>query len=67
LNPDAPCRPRVQLLPENDGQGRSIDLAQTRELHVAKALGVSVEEWLYELPPAPVPPGTELVAACKSA
>lgn len=67
LNPDAPCRPRIQLLPENDGQGQSIDLAQTRELHIAKALGVSVEEWLYELPPAPVQPGAELVAAYKSA
>ncbi len=50
LNPDAPCRPRVRLL-EDDQAGTDIDLAQTPSLHIAQAQGQDVRPWLFDLPP----------------
>lgn len=50
LNRQSPCRPLVRLLDVQDPQRRDIDLLGQQDIHIVKALGVSVERWLFELP-----------------
>ncbi len=52
LNAKRPCRPQVRLLAEDNPATRDIDLSSRTDLHIREALGVNVERWLFELPPA---------------
>ena len=51
LNKDEPCRPVVRLLDEKNSTAGDVALADNRNLHIAEALGLHVENWLFELPP----------------
>jgi hypothetical protein len=50
LNAAQPCRPVVRLLRKSKGHLTDIDLAKRRDLWIAQAQGMNVEQWYYELP-----------------